>query len=97
MAYRHILDIPVYRCGAEQLTKELDAEKHCIQKLNPYSRNADPTTFEEDRRSIGVDLYYCWEFNEIVGWIRLEVFGSLSNLQFRGMDFWVKSKVIKRG
>ena len=74
MPYGRILDIPVYRCGEKQHAGELAIEKRRLRALMyPNWRECDSKLLEEDFRGIGSNLYYCWEFNEIVGWIRLQV------------------------
>jgi hypothetical protein len=98
MPVHHILDIAVYRCSPDQLTTELNKEKYRLREvLYPNWKNSDPKLQDEDLKRIGRDRHYSWKYNEIVGWIRLEVFGHVSNLQFRGKDYWIESKVIRRG
>jgi hypothetical protein len=81
------LEIPVYRCAREEYHAETD---RLLQKNLRYVR--DPELRAKD------EIWYranvpCWDYTEIVGWIRLEAMRG----KIVGELFWITAKRLRRG
>lgn len=74
---RRILELPVYRCTDEQHHKEQkekceDAARFFKQSLHMLEKDPDTSPEAEQFRREWYEREGCpWEFNQIVGWIRL--------------------------
>jgi hypothetical protein len=97
---RRILELPVYRCTEEQYSKEqedkFDGEVKYTQDLYrshggvtiPYLRKKDRDNFRTGWLSRNGCL---WEFNQIVGWIRLYAWtGNIA-----AYSFFVRQRITK--
>lgn len=97
---KYFFDVPIYRISESQYYRERDAyiEGELFPKDSPYvdvlraADKADPSRnvaiSDHFRRSYGG----CWQFNEIIGYIRLHFLGS----QVRGEYYGVNKKRIVR-
>jgi hypothetical protein len=96
MGIRYFFDLPVYRLQRERYYQ--DKEKHIQKVLSPIARTyaelgADFDIHETRIRGHLQKSYGgCWEFNEIMGYIRLHFLGS----QVRGEYYAVTKKRIVR-
>lgn len=100
MTINYFFDLPVYRLTADAY---YSARSHYIDKVlfRPGSPD-EPCLREQDRNNprdkdwfrdyLGKTYGGCWEFNEIIGYIRLHFLGS----QVRGEYFSVNKKRIVR-
>lgn len=100
MGVKYFFDIPVYRLSSDRYYQERDEyiDKVLFPKDSPYSEElrardkADPNQNIVIRDHIQRSYGGCWEFNEIIGYIRLHFLGS----QIRGEYFGVNKKRIVR-
>lgn len=100
MATARFFDLPVYRISREKYYAERDAHADAIQFQTGSPNEGKLRKFAMDNPGSGIawrhhlDLAYggCWEFNEIIGYIRLHFLGS----QVRGEYFAVSKKRIVR-
>jgi hypothetical protein len=100
MANRYFFDLPVYRIDRETYYRQ--RERHIDAILFPpdsdYSEELRKREKEDPSINVGIRDHLqrsyggCWEFNEIVGYIRLHFLGS----QVRGEYFAVRKKRIVR-
>ena len=75
MRGEYIFDLPVYRCTKERHDKELTEAveahlKHCFDD-HGLERSSDPQTITNITAHAQHAFGGPWEFNEIVGWVRL--------------------------
>ena len=100
MALRYFFDLPVYRLSAEQYYAGRDAY---IERIifrtgtpeEPHLRQremASPRSNDALRNHLTEKYGGCWQFNEIIGYIKLDFLGS----QIRGEYFAVDRKRIVR-
>jgi hypothetical protein len=96
---RRILELPVYRCTEEQYYKEqenkFDAEVKYTQELYRSHGGAIPYLTKKDRddfRTYWLGRNGCpWEFNQIIGWIRLYAWtGNIA-----AYSFFVRQRITK--
>ncbi len=99
MASRYFFDLPVYRLSAEQYYAERDAYiKRIIfragtpEEPDPRQREKASPRVNDAFRNHLTEKYGGWEFNEIIGYIKLHFLDS----QIRGEYFAVDSKRIVR-
>jgi len=100
MTNRYFFDIPVYRLSREDYYTARDAhiEKMIYQPGTPGEQerrqldNADPRRNEVFREHLERVYGGCWDFNEIIGHIRLHFLGT----QVRGEYFAVAAQRIVR-
>lgn len=100
MGVNYVFDIPVYRISEDKYNRERDAyiEEELFQKDSPYvdvlrtHDKADPSRNVAIRDHLWRFYGGCWQFNEIIGYIRLHFLGS----QVRGEYFGVNKKRIVR-
>ena len=87
---RHFFEIPIYRCPIDQHTKEMERDK--LDWLGPLqeTKNSAPESFSNAERWWESIRWYPWRYNEVIGWLRLFVFGS----QIRGELWYTKAKRI---
>jgi hypothetical protein len=86
---QRILELPVYRCTEEQYYREQDANYECVAQdyeriLQRFSHMPEsppewmkgfrPESVAERMKAFRIEWkLYPWDFNEVVGWIRLYV------------------------
>jgi hypothetical protein len=74
---QRILELPVYRCTEEQYYREQDADyKSAAQEYERILQRAGhtPKGVAEQMKAFRIGWKrYPWDFNEVVGWIRLYV------------------------
>ena len=100
MSVRYFYDIPVYRLPDAKYYRERDAyiEDVIYPKDSPFNEAlrakeaADPNCNIAIRDHLQRSYGGCWQFNEIIGYIRLHFLGS----QVRGEYFAVSKKRIVR-
>ena len=100
MAYKYFFDLPVYRLDRETYYQQ--RAKHIDNVLfppdSPYSESLRQREKDNPDSNIGIRDHLersyggCWEFNEIIGYIRLHFLGS----QVRGEYFAVRKKRVAR-
>jgi hypothetical protein len=79
-------EIPIYRVSKEDFNKELFQEKRKIEKSLDYILEEFPDKFDNKVNEI-LDLKsYCYDYNEIIGWIVLFTYGN----QIRGEYYFEK-------
>lgn len=100
MPRRHFFDLPVYRLPRDTYYQERekfvdDAIYQTGQAIESKLREMekkDPSCHSSARHRLQLSYGGCWEFNEIIGYIRLHFLGS----QVRGEYFSVaKQRVVK--
>ena len=92
---KYFFDLPVYRLARDQYYRERDdhIDSVLFPKESPHTPGrrardlADPTINEGIRNHIALSYGGCWEFNEIIGYIRLHFLGT----QVRG-EYWSVAK-----
>lgn len=100
MGFRYFYDLPIYRLRRDDYYR--DRERYVEKLMFPaHGRQAefvrsmaktDPDSFAAWRSTIEHSYGGCWEFNEIVGYIRLHFLGT----QVRGEYFAPSKKRIVR-
>jgi len=82
------LEVPVYRIGPDEHEEASAAEKRRYIDFGGSDKNvrAKLEQFWHEHH------WNCWDFNEVVGWIRLFVFCT----QLRGETFWAKGQRLTR-
>lgn len=81
----YFLDIPIYRCSVEKYFIELDQLKSKIDSSLESQKKTLPDYDYEDLANRLFQLkVYPYEYNEIIGWIKLYVLGT----QLRGEYFF---------
>ncbi len=75
MRGEYIFDLPVYRCSRARHKKEMDefVESHLRLCFDDHglSRQADSEALLRIKANVRNSFGGSWEFNEIVGWVRL--------------------------
>ncbi|MGA2365608.1 MAG: hypothetical protein ABSG12_08955 [Steroidobacteraceae bacterium] len=99
VASRYFFDLPVYRLSAEQYYAERDAyikriifRTDTAEEPDLQQREKATPRINDAFRNHLTEKYGGWEFNEIIGYIRLHFLGS----QIRGEYFAVDRKRIVR-
>ena len=100
VSIRYFYDIPVYRLHEEKYNRKRDAyiEGVIYPKDSPFNDElrgreaADPNCNIAMRDHLQRSYGGCWQFNEIIGYIRLHFLGA----QVRGEYFAVRKKRIVR-
>lgn len=100
VAPRYFYDIPVYRLPAERYYRERDEymDRVLFPEGSPDTQSrrereaADPNCYLAMRDHLQRTYGGCWDFNEIIGYIRLHFLGS----QVRGEYFAVRRKHVVR-
>lgn len=100
MADRYFFDLPVYRLDREVYYRQRAAYVDSIMFTpnSPFSEELRQREAEDRHANVGLRGHLeksyggCWEFNEIIGYIRLYFLGS----QVRGEYFAVRKKRIVR-
>jgi hypothetical protein len=92
---QYFFDVPIYRCSLDQHTETMKKqEKHAQAYLAAMSFGDEASRtkcYNQERARWNKYHWYCWQFNEIVGWIRLYV---LMGGQIRGDEFYCSAKRI---
>lgn len=95
---KYFFEIPIYRCSYEHYLSDLDKlENKITRELEPILKENYPEKFEEIKKSRYMKMSYPYEYNEIIGWIKLFIMGS----QVRGEYYFEtnlddKEKIKKR-
>ncbi len=95
--FNSILEIPVYRLDPtsfeNELQKELDKICHSLTYFeNLFPKNAK-AKYEAHRHELELHISYQWKFNEIVGWVLLNIDRQI----FSGELFYKEGKRIIKG
>ncbi len=100
MREKYFYDVPVYRLSRERYYKDMDEyiKKHMysgsprhINMMEDYYRK-EPTQQRSAKDRLRQSYGGTWEYNEIIGYIRLYFFGT----QIRGEYWGVNSKRVVR-
>lgn len=90
---KYFFDIPIYSCTEKVFYDHLrDKVKKIINNNSPYLNN-DADSFKRIFNNLYEHYRYEWDFNEIIGWIRLFTLGH----QIRGELYRITSKKIRIG
>ncbi len=83
---KNLFDIPIYRCSPEQHKQEMDViRKKWVMMDGREIREHEIIFFENN-------FNYSWQFNEVIGWLRLYFYHSLQ------IDCWmIKKRKINKG
>jgi hypothetical protein len=87
---RYFFEIPIYRCPIDRHTKEMEKDKLDWLEPSQEVKNSHPEYFCHAKRFWESHRWYPWRYNEVIGWLRLFVFGS----QIRGELWYTKAKCI---
>lgn len=85
---KYFFEIPVYRCSPQKFERE--TATLILNTRLKFKTHKGIFTNEEIELKIAQSIerqYYCYEFNEVIGWIRLYVLGS----QLRGRYYYESS------
>lgn len=88
-------EIPIYRTSIEKYDLELKSKREKLYEKFPGVREG--FYFENYQRVVEKDISYYWNYNEIIGYLNLYIFGS----QLR-VDYWfvsnrrINSGIIKK-
>lgn len=79
---KYFFEIPVYRCSPEKYEEELKAiYEEIVQHFQFICRDLPEYDYTQSVQRSFERRYYGYEYNEVVGWIRLYIFGK----QIRGI------------
>ena len=89
----YFFEIPIYRCSPDQFVLETENEK--VRSLSQIQNQkvSNPENYAFAEQWFDNHVRYPWEFNEIVGYLRLYALGD----QIRGDLWFMKAKRIRRG
>jgi hypothetical protein len=95
--FNSLFEIPIYRVGPEtfkdELQKELDRICNPLTLFeNLFPKNAKDK-YEAHRHKLELHIGYLWKFNEIIGWVLLNIDGGI----FSGELFYKEGKRITKG
>ena len=90
---RHFFEVPIYRCSPEQHLLETECLKARLLEPIQYQKTSNPENFHFFEQLFDSRTRYTWDFNEIVGYIRLYPLGT----QIRGELWFMKAKRLRRG
>ena len=77
---KYFFEIPIYRCTYENFVSDLDKlEKKICEELEPMYKGS-PEKLKEVKKITYEYKSYPYEYNEVIGWIKLYIMGS----QIRG-------------
>lgn len=92
----YIFDIPIYRCTEERVYSDVDAavanENHKLFLTTGILQENAPVTCRRVKQHIIEECGGPWNFNQVVGWLRL--FAEWSHIG--GHLWWVDVKHIQR-
>ncbi|NOQ71768.1 MAG: hypothetical protein GQ574_07200 [Crocinitomix sp.] len=81
----YFLDIPIYRCSEKKYLQELDKLRSNIHtSLEPQRKSVPEYNLDDIENRLFENKSYPYEYNEIIGWIKLYVLGT----QLRGEYFF---------
>lgn len=89
---RYFFEVPIYRLSPEAHVAETDHVKALSLSHVEY-RAEDPENYEFFSKLFDTNSRYCWDFNEIVAYVRLYALGD----QIRGELWLMKAKRFRRG
>jgi len=85
-----VITIPIYRCAIEQHSYEMESAKKCLVKSCRAEEDSESKRIIEN--AFDRDTWYPWKYNEIVGWVNLEISGD----KLTGELWYVKRKVSRK-
>lgn len=92
----YIFDVPIYRCTKHSYYADMEQrEKKHIHELltnNGVPHETAPDTHQRAKEHLRKAFGGPWDFNQIIGWIRLYAEGS----HIGGQLWWVDAKRIRR-
>jgi hypothetical protein len=90
---REFFEVPIYRCSPGQHRIETDREKARYLAPIEHEKESNPENYAFAERRFDKHTRYAWDFNEIVGYLRLYPLGT----QIRG-ELWLMDAIrIRRG
>jgi hypothetical protein len=82
---KYFFEIPVYRCTPEQYKEELRLIlEDIVQNFQFISKDLPEYDYTQNVQRSFEKRYYGYDYNEVVGWIRLYIFGT----QIRGIHYF---------
>lgn len=84
----HFFEIAIYRCRVETHTHEQERAKQKYMEFFEASRESAPSSYERASSWFDSEHWYPWQYNEVIGWLRLYTLGS----QIRGELWMAKAK-----
>ena len=95
--FNSLFEIPVYRVNPQSFEKELQRELDRICNPLELFENLFPKNskqkYEAHRHELELHIGYLWKFNEIVGWLLLNIDREI----FSGELFYKEGKRIMKG
>ena len=96
MTEEYLLDVAVYRENVHAFQKSGDrAVEACLHRAfdnQGLSRSKAPETAAKIEESAWNDRHAPWQFNQIVGWVRLYILGD----SVRGESWWTTERSVRR-
>lgn len=82
---RYFFEIPIYRCSPEKHNKETDdMHEEAIRFFDVQKRMLPEHDFSDNIERRFLRLYSPYDYNEVIGWIRLYILGT----QIRGRYYF---------
>jgi hypothetical protein len=95
--YNSLLEIPIYRVSPEvfeeEMQKELDKICNPLKMFEELFPANAKEKYDAHRHEMELHIGYPWKFNEIIGWVLLNIDGST----FSGDLFYKDAKRITKG
>jgi hypothetical protein len=95
-ATTNIFEIPVYRCAKEAYYTEMHAKTvehmEALQSKTGITREIAPDSFRSNEEFFWARFGGPWDFNEVVGWVRLYAEPSSIGAQL----WWVNKRIQRR-
>ena len=85
-----VIAIPIYRCTIDQHSSEMENAKKRLVKFCRAEEGSESIRIIGN--SFDHDKWYPWKYNEIVGWVSLEISGN----KLTGELWYVKQKVSQK-
>lgn len=96
MRDQYVFDIPVYRSTSDEFDKEIDmcvtTRVKWIESYGPQQRPLNQEMRDRQLHSVIAESGGPWQFNQVVGWLRLFVEGSTIGCHL----WWVDAKRLNR-
>jgi len=96
MGDKYIFDIPIYRKTEDEFKAEIDTHVakrvEWIKSHDPKSRPLSRKNYDRQVHSVIAESGGPWQFNQIVGWLRLFVEGNTIGCH----PWWVDAKRLNR-
>ncbi len=90
---RHFFEVPIYRCSPDQHKEETSRRKTKYLAAFEHEIITNPENHDFAEKSFDRNVAYNWEYNEVIGYVRLYSLGT----QIRGELWLMRAKRIVRG